>query len=51
MATDVWSGSRELRVACILLSQAREELKKDNSPLANEIFQFLQGVINKDKSE
>lgn len=43
---DPRSSSLQFRVACIFLAQAEQELRKANNPLANEINQFLQGVLN-----
>ena len=43
---DPRSSSLEFRVACIFLAQAEQELRKAGNPLAQEINQFLQGVLN-----
>ena len=43
---DPHSSSLQFRVACILLLQAHQELLKTNSPLTNEIEQFLEGFIS-----
>ena len=43
---DPRSSSLQFRVACILLAQAEQELRNAKNPLANEINQFLQGVLN-----
>ena len=45
-AVDPHSDSLQFRVACIFLAQAEQELRKANNPLAQEIQQFLQGVLN-----
>ena len=45
-AMDQRSGSLEFRVACIFLAQAEQELRKAGNPLAKEINQFLQGVLD-----
>ena len=43
---DPRSSSLQFRVACILLAQAEQELRNAGNPLANELNQFLQGVLN-----
>lgn len=43
---DPHSSSLQFRVACMFLAQAEQELRKANNPLAKEIEQFLQGVLN-----
>ena len=43
---DSRSSSLQFRVACMFLAQAEQELRKANNPLAGEIHQFLQGVLN-----
>lgn len=43
---DSRSASLQFRVACVFLAQAEQELRKANNPLAKEIEQFLQGVLN-----
>ena len=43
---DQRSASLEFRVACVLLAQAEQELRKAGNPLAREINQFLQGVLD-----
>ena len=45
-AADPRSSSLQFRVSCILLAQAEQELRKANNPLAKEINQFLQGVLD-----
>ena len=45
MAFEIRNAGLEFRVACILLLQAHQELLRNNSPLATEIEQFLDGVI------
>ena len=42
---DQRSSSLEFRVACIFLAQAEQELRRTGNPLAQEINQFLQGVL------
>jgi hypothetical protein len=46
LLVDPSSGELQFRVACVLLAQAEQELRKANNPLAQEITQFLQGVLN-----
>ena len=36
----------QFKISCILLAQAEQELRKANNPLAEELNQFLQGVLN-----
>ena len=43
---DPRSASLEFRVACMFLAQAEQELRNAGNPLAQEINQFLQGVLN-----
>ena len=43
---DTRSTSLQFRVACMFLAQAEQELRKASNPLAKEIEQFLQGVLN-----
>ena len=43
---DQRSASLEFRVACMFLAQAEQELRNAGNPLAQEINQFLQGVLN-----
>lgn len=43
---DPRSASLQFRVACMLLAQAEQELRNAGNPLANELNQFLQGVLN-----
>lgn len=43
---DQRSNSLQFRVSCILLAQAEQELRKANNPLAKDLEQFLQGVLN-----
>jgi hypothetical protein len=47
MPADIRNSGDSLnyRVALILLLQASQELKKSGSPLANEIEQFVEGVV------
>ena len=47
MPMDIRNGGDGLnfRVALILLLQASQELKKTSNPLANEITQFVEGVV------
>ena len=44
--TDPRSASLQFRVACMLLAQAEQELRQAGNPLAKEINQFLQGVLD-----
>lgn len=39
-------SSLQFRISCVLLAQAEQELRKANNPLAQEINQFLQGVLD-----
>ncbi len=43
---DQRSTSLQFRVACMFLAQAEQELRNAGNPLAKEIEQFLQGVLN-----
>jgi len=43
---DQRSSSLQFRVACMFLAQAEQELRKANNPLAKDLEQFLQGVLN-----
>ena len=45
-AVDPRSSSLQFRVACMFLAQAEQELRKANNPLAGQIQQFLQGVLD-----
>ena len=44
-AVDPRSSSLQFRVACMLLAQAEQELRKANNPLAKELNMFLEGVL------
>ena len=48
---DPRTSNIQFRVACILLLQAHQELLKTSSPLANEIEQFLEGVIKEQEAK
>ena len=45
-AMDPRSSSLQFRVACMFLAQAEQELRKAGNPLAGQINQFLQGVLD-----
>ncbi len=42
----IMDSGLQFRVACMLLAQAEQELRNAGSPLAKDLEQFLQGVLD-----